>query len=142
MPNPPRVVLDTNLLASALVFSQGKLAALRLAWQANRLTPLASHPTTAELIRVLRYPKFRLTAQEQLDLLGDYLPWCITVTIPDPPPAVPSCQDAHDHMFMELAVQGQADYLVSGDQDLLSLNGQLPCPILSAEAFLQAMHRT
>jgi uncharacterized protein len=56
-----RAVLDTNVLVSALVFRQGIMATLREAWQAQRLTPLVSRVTATELIRVLAYPKFRLT---------------------------------------------------------------------------------
>lgn len=136
---PPRVVLDTNLLLSALVFSQGRLAGLRHAWQARRFTPLVSKATTAELIRVLAYPKFKLSVAEQEELLADYLPWCRTVNITNPPPVTPACRDPFDMPILQLAVAGQADYLVSGDQDLLCLAGQMPCPIVSAEAFLDVL---
>jgi predicted nucleic acid-binding protein len=67
-----RVVIDTNLVLSGLVFG-GKVAALRYAWQNNFLIPLISKLTVTELIRVLAYPKFNLTASEQEDLLADYL---------------------------------------------------------------------
>ena len=71
----PRVVIDTNLVLSALVFG-GKLSRLRQGWQDNRFVPLASAVTIAELVRVLTYPKFKLTNSEQEDLLSDYLPFC------------------------------------------------------------------
>ena len=139
MSPPPRVVLDTNLALSALAFAQGRLAVLRHAWQEGRFVPLASKATTAELIRVLAYPKFKLTGEEQEELLADYLPWCATVRIANPPPTTPACRDVYDQPFLQLAVAGQADYLVSGDQDLLSLAGQMPCPIVTAEAFLKIL---
>jgi putative PIN family toxin of toxin-antitoxin system len=136
MKRSPRVVIDTNLVLSALLFAGGRLAPLRLAWQAQRLLPLVSRATAAELIRTLAYPKFKLTAHEQDELLADYLPYCRTVRIPAVPPPTPPCRDAFDVMFLELAMIGKADALVSGDKDLLSLAGKLPCPILSAERFL------
>lgn len=139
MSSPPRVVLDTNLVLSALVFAQGRLAILRHLWQDGRFTPLASKATTAELIRVLAYPKFKLDAEEQQELLADYLPWCATVRIPSPPPDTPVCRDTCDQPFLRLAVASRADYLVTGDQDLLSLAGQLACPIVTAEVFLKAL---
>ena len=142
MPEPPRVVLDTNLVISALAFTRGRLVELRHAWQAARLIPLASRSTVSELMRVLSYPKFKLTPEEQQDLLADYLTWCETVHVPNPPPAVPACRDRHDLAFMELAVQGHADFLVSGDQDLLCLNGQLNCPIIHAEEFLLTLGKS
>ena len=91
MKRPPRVVIDTNLILSALVFAGGRLTPLRQAWQAQRVLPLVSRATVAELIRTLAYPKFRLAAYEQEELLSDYLPYCKTVRIPVLPPVTPPC---------------------------------------------------
>lgn len=139
MRRPPRVVIDTNLVLSALVFAGGRLAPLRLAWQEQRLQPLLSKATAAELIRALAYPKFKLAAHEQEELLADYLPYCKVVRIPTPPPPTPRCRDAFDVPFLELALAGKADALVSGDKDLLSLAGKLACPVLSADQFLSGL---
>ena len=139
MSRPPRVVLDTHLVLSALVFANGRLAALRQAWQGGKCVPLVSKATTAELIRVLAYPKFKLSDQDQQELLADYLPWCTVVRIPNPPPATPDCRDPFEQPFLQLAIAGKSDYLVSGDQDVLSLAGQFKCPIVSAEQFLKAI---
>ena len=103
------------------------------------MIPLISRATAAELIRVIAYPKFRLTPIEQEALLADCLPWCETVCIPDPPPVTPVCRDAYDAPFLELALTGQADALVSGDDDLLTLAKDLACPIVDAEAFLRGL---
>jgi putative PIN family toxin of toxin-antitoxin system len=105
---PPRVVLDTNVVLSALVFGSGSTAHLRHAWQAGACVPLVSAATARELVRVLNYPKFRLDAAEQEELLADYLPYTRTVRIPDPPPAVPACRDPFDTPFLHLAVAGKA----------------------------------
>jgi len=131
----PRVVLDTNVVVSALLFHAGSLAWLRGAWRSGAIRPLAGRATTAELIRVLAYPKFRLTAAEREELLADWLPWCETVRVPEPPPAVPACRDPFDRMFLELALAGRADALVTGDNDLLTLAEAFPVPILTAEEF-------
>jgi putative PIN family toxin of toxin-antitoxin system len=141
MSRPPRVVLDTNLVVSALVFAQGRLAVLRRAWQSGYCVPLVSKATTAELIRVLAYPKFKLDDDEQQELLADYLPWCATVRIPNPLPVIPDCRDPFDLPFLQLAVAGKADYLVSGDQDLLILADRFDCPIVSAEQFIQTLDK-
>lgn len=127
---PPRLVLDTNVLVSALLFHEGSLSWLRAAWQSETVRPLASRQTTAELIRVLAYPRFGLVEDERRDLLDDYLPWCETVAVPVPPPTVPRCRDPFDHVFLELALAGRADALVSGDGDLLALAEAFPVPIL------------
>lgn len=135
----PRVVIDTNLVLSALVFG-GRLSRLRLAWQNNRFIPLASEVTIAELVRVLTYPKFKLTNSEQEDLLSDYLPFCDTVLMPNTLPVVPECRDPFDIPFLLLAVVGQADYLVTGDGDLLCLSDNFSCPILTVDEFLTVIN--
>ncbi len=136
MTAPCRVVLDTNVVLSALVFAQGRLARLRHAWRQERCRPLASAATIGELMRALAYPKFALSMDEQRELLGDYLPYCVTVTIPVRRPRVPACRDPFDVPFLELAVIGKAHYLVSGDRDLLALRGRFACNVLTPEQFL------
>jgi uncharacterized protein len=134
-----RVVIDTNILVSALVFSQGKVAALRLAWQAGQFQPLVSKVTTTELIRVFAYTKFKLTPEDQEELLADYLPFCATVQMPSKLPPVPPCRDPFDLPFLHLAVVGRANYLVTGDRDLLSLADEFACPIVTVEHFLSVL---
>ena len=91
-------------------------------------------------MRVLAYPKFKLSAEEQQELLADYLPYCTTVRIPAKPPKTPACRDPFDLPFLQLAVTGKAAYLVTGDQDLLSLAGQFVCPIITADQFIKTLN--
>ena len=126
----PRLVLDTNVLLSALLFRAGSLSWLRESWHGGVIRPLASRECAAELIRVLAYPKFRLSGPERDDLLADYLPWCETVMV-SPPPPVPDCRDPFDRPFLELAAAGNADGLVTGDRDLLALAGRFDVPIIT-----------
>ena len=135
---PPRLVLDTNTLVSALRFPAGTMAWLRHAWQSDTIIPLASRHTTAELIRVLHYPKFRLTHDEREDLLGACLPWCETVPVPTSI-EVPECRDPFDRPFLELALAARADALLTGDKDLLVLAGVFPVPILTPAAFRERL---
>lgn len=130
----PRVVLDTNVLLSALLFRAGTLVWLREAWQAQAIRPLASRQTAAELIRVLAYPKFRLDEEERAQLLGDYLPWCETLAEPQAA-NVPDCRDPFDRKFLILAIAARADALVTGDKDLLELASASALPILTPAAF-------
>jgi uncharacterized protein len=136
MKSIPRVVIDTNLVLSALVFAQGRLTPLRQAWQNRQIQPLVSKVTAAELIRVLSYPKFKLSTADQQELLADYLPYCNTIIIPEPPPVTPECRDAYDVPFLQLALAGDAQALITGDQDLLCLAYSFKCPIFTAEQFL------
>ncbi len=132
----PRVVLDTNVVLSALLFTQGRLARLRLAWQQAIFHPLVSKATATEFMRALTYPKFKLNAEEQRELLADYLPYCTSVVMPAKPPRTPPCRDPFDVPFLQLAVVGKADYLVTGDKGLLSLTGRIRCPIVTAAELL------
>ncbi len=77
-----RVVLDTNVVVSALLFEHGRLSWLRPAWMAGDFRPLVSHATAAELLRVLSYSKFHLVEQEIKALLGDFLPFSEPVEVP------------------------------------------------------------
>ena len=138
---PARPVLDTNVLVSALLFHSGTLAWLRGAWRSGRIRPLTGRETTAELIRVLGYPKFSLSDEDRQDLLDDYLPFCETVAVPDLALSVPECRDPCDRKFLELALTGRADALVTGDGDLLALAEEFSVPILSAAAFGRRLSR-
>lgn len=137
----PRVVIDTNLVLSALVFAQGRLSPLRQAWQSGDCLPLISQETASELLRVLAYPKFKLAPAEQHELLADYIPWCKTVTMPHPPPVTPNCRDPFDVPFLQLAIVGKADFLVTGDQDLLSLAKKFARPIVGAAQYLETLNK-
>ena len=134
---PWRVVLDTHIVVSALLFTRGPAVRVRQAWQAGHELPLASRATVAELLRVLAYPKFKLSADEQAELLADYLPAATVVPVPEPPPAVPPCRDPHDLPFLHLAVAGRADTLVTGDGDLLAPAGQTSLRILTLADLLE-----
>ena len=133
---------DTNVVLSALVFRGSAAGQVRLAWQNGVFVPLASTHTVQELVRVLAYPQFRLSGPEQDELLADYLPYTQAVRISRPPPKVPDCRDPLDVPFMQLAVAGKANVLVSGDCDLLALAEAFEkasgCPILSLDAFAGA----
>ncbi|MCE2971266.1 MAG: putative toxin-antitoxin system toxin component, PIN family [Burkholderiales bacterium] len=136
MTAPPRVVLDTNVVLSALLFAGGPTSRVRAGWQAERFVPLASTATAQELLRVLAYPKFKLSATEQEDLLADYLPWVQVVDVPQPPSGAPVCRDPFDAPFVHLAIAGKARALISGDRDLLALAGSRGlCPVLTVDAF-------
>lgn len=133
---PLRLVIDTNVLLSALLFSKGSMAWVRTAWQSNVIRPLVSRDTTEELIRVLAYPKFKLSTQEKEHLLGDYLPWCETVNVKYII-STPECRDPLDAPFLALALSADADALVTGENDLLVLSPCFRIPILTPAALKQ-----
>jgi uncharacterized protein len=127
------VVFDTTTVVSALLFANGRLAWLRQHWREGACVPLLSRATAAELTRVLRYPKFRLSSDDARELLADYLPHCEVIDRTEKCTIV--CRDPNDQPFLDLAQSGRADLLVSGDRDLLRLAGQTTFPIEPPEAY-------
>lgn len=134
---PWRVVLDTNVVVSALLFAKGPTVRVRDAWHSGLVRPLVSRATVAELVRVLAYPKFKLSSEDQGELLADYLPLATVVTVPQPPPDVPQCRDPNDLPFLHLAAAGRADAVVTGDGDLLALAGQTRWRTLTVAELLE-----
>lgn len=130
---PLRVVFDTNTVISALLFAQGRLAWLRQYWRDGLCVSLISSTTALEVKRVLQCPKFRLSPEDQLELLSDYLPYCETVKATEKCSTL--CRDRKDQPFLDLAQSGKADLLVTGDNDLLSLAGETVFTIESPEAY-------
>jgi uncharacterized protein len=135
-----RVVFDTNIVVSTLLFANGRLAWLRSHWHEGRCLPLISRATAAELARVLAYPKFKLAAEDRLELLSDYLPWCETVEVHEK--CAIACRDLHDQPFLDLAQSGDADVLVTGDKDLLALSRRAAFTIETPEAYQRRMNPT
>jgi len=129
----PRVVFDSSTVVPALLFANGRLAWLRTHWRDGSCVPLISRLTAAELTRVLRYPKFGLSAEDCRELLADYLPYCEVIEPTKRCALV--CRDKNDQPFLDLAQSGKADFLASGDKDLLSLVGQTTFVIETAEAY-------
>ncbi len=119
-----RVVFDTNTIVSALLFSTGRLSWLRDHWQCSQIHPLVSKQTAEEIIRVLSYPKIKLEKDEIQSLLADYLLFSETVMVKSNS-AFPQCKDVNDQMFIDLALQENAEVLVSGDSDLLEMDIKL-----------------
>ena len=66
-----RVVVDTNVVVSALVFRAGRVSWLRSAWSSGAVIPVVSESTVTELLRVLAYPKFGLSEDDIDELLAD-----------------------------------------------------------------------
>jgi hypothetical protein len=132
-----RVVLDTNVLVSALLF-RGELSAIHSLWKKGRVTPLISRQTFSEIQRVLNYPKFKLSRKEIESILEEeILPF---FDIVEPAPEIYRiCRDPDDDKFLSCAVSGQAEYVVSGDKDLLILKKFYSVTIITPLDFLRLL---
>lgn len=132
-----RVVLDTNTIISGLLW-RGLPGEVFDAANARKYTLLTADELTNELERVLNRAKFApmLEAIERTaaEFLTAYRDLAETVT-PIPVPA-DALRDPKDTIFLGCALGGNADYLVSGDQDLLVLGQYQSVTIVSAAQFL------
>jgi uncharacterized protein len=134
-----RVVLDTNVMISSLLF-EGETSRIVPLWKDGTIRPLICQEMMAEIVRVLAYPKFRLSQREIEFLLSvEILPWFEVVQISDRPSWVKA--DPSDDPFIWCAVSGNARFLVSGDEHLLDLTNP-PIPILTVRAFIQKVMET
>lgn len=134
-----RAVLDTNVLVSALLFS-GPPSQLVPAWQGGRLCLVVSAEILEEYVRVLAYPKFNLTGSEILSLIEkDVLPFVDTVRAK--PISVPILRDPDDVKFLACAISAGVHWLVSGDDDLLSIGRVESVEIVSVTNFLRHLKR-
>ena len=129
-----RVVLDTNTLVSALLFT-GTASRLVPLWQSQRIVALVSKAMLEEYLRVLAYPKFRLQDEEIRGLIEEeVLPFFEPVVVKKRLRVVK--RDPTDDRFLECAVAGRAGYVISGDRDLVELGSYHGIPILPVGRFL------
>ena len=129
-----RVVLDTNVLVSALLL-KGKLSRLVDLWRSGRITPVLSRDTFDEFRRVLDYPKFSLSTSEIQGILQEeILPFFEVVERVDPVSGI--CRDPEDDTFLACAASAKVAFLVSGDKDLCSLGKFGPVRIIRPEQLL------
>ncbi|MGH7277413.1 MAG: putative toxin-antitoxin system toxin component, PIN family, partial [Candidatus Rokuibacteriota bacterium] len=109
-------------------------------WQSRRITVLISRQILEEYLRVLAYPKFRLTNQEIKALVEEELvPFVDTIRVRRRLALVR--RDPEDDKFLECATAGRARYLVTGDRDLRELDSFRGITILTAGEFLARIDR-
>lgn len=132
-----RVVLDTSTLVSGLLFD-GTASRLVPLWQSGQLRALVSRAILQEYLRVLAYPKFRLSDAEIRALVEeDVLPFVETVRVTRRLSV--GRRDPDDDKFIECAVAGRAAYLVTGDRDLRELRAYREVTILGAGELLDRL---
>ena len=97
---------------------------------------LVSDDTLSELAEVINRPKFDkyLSTQDRKKFFEVLAPLCIRVEIIRP---VQACRDPNDDKFLEVAINGTADFILSGDKDLFALHPFHDIPILSPTEYLK-----
>jgi putative PIN family toxin of toxin-antitoxin system len=133
-----RIVVDTNVFVSA-VLKYNSLPFLVVRWIDENGGLLKSASTEHEILSVLSRPQIAtVTIPTFRDDLAKLLAIAELVAITE---RITACRDPHDDKILELAVNGHADLIVSGDADLLALNPFRDIPILTPAAFMQRTTR-
>ena len=131
-----RLVIDTNILISALLAATSLPAQLIVLWRAGRFDLLTAAEQLDELTRVTRYPKIRerLAPAVAGRLVNDLRALAITM---DKLPVVDASPDPDDNYLLALAAAGAADFLVTGDKrDLLGIAVYEGTKIITVRDFL------
>ena len=132
-----RVVIDTGVLVSGLIRPRGTTGEVLLALRDGKFTVLYSNETIMEIIDVLGRDKFRL----KYHILPDDVSALINLIrlrgeAVIPKQRVADCRDPKDDKFLDVALAGEVDYLISGDLDLVSMNPYRSIPIIAPAEFL------
>jgi len=131
-----RLIVDSNVLISALLSRSSLPAHLIALWREGRFDLLMSTEQIDELTRVTRYPKIRERLVPALAgrLINELRDLAIML---EALPRVTASPDPHDNYLLAMAEAGSADFLVTGDkQDLLVLDIHHGTRIMTVRAFL------
>ena len=133
-----KAVIDTNQFVSSLISKQGPSAQLIDRWREQRFILVTSPEIIAEIQRVLKYPhiskKYKLSKSDVQSLLT--LIEHEAVVIPKLPAVHVIKDDPDDDKFLACALAARAEYIVSGDQHLLSLGSYKSISIVTVKEFL------
>lgn len=111
-----RVILDTNVLLSALISPHGLSDAIYRAWQKAHFDLVTSITQINELRRASRYAKFKDVLQShRVGTMINNMQRAIVLDALPPLPESVEASDPNDTFLLTMAVAGEADYLVTGD---------------------------
>ena len=130
-----RFVVDTNVLVSHLLLPES-IPGQALRFALTRGDLLVSDSTLTELAEVINRPKFDkyITKQDRRKFFEVLSPLCIRVEIIQ---LIQACRDPKDDKFLEVAINGSADFILTGDTDLLELHPFHEIPIYSPSQFVE-----
>ena len=132
--NKLRIVIDTNIFISGLLLSASKAQQVFDIVTESQIL-LMSDSTFAEICKTLIRPKFDkyVSWEKRLNFIGSLQQKAEVINITE---TITTCRDPKDNKFLELAVSGKADLIITGDQDLLILNPFENIEIITVNEFL------
>jgi putative PIN family toxin of toxin-antitoxin system len=127
-------VLDTNTIISALLIRES-LPRRAFDHAFAQGSVLVSEQTIAELTDVLQRPRFDryISLERRLQFLAGFVQDTMLITVTE---TIADCRDPKDNKFLEVAVCGQADVIITGDQDLLVLSPYRGISIITPRDYL------
>ncbi len=135
-----RVVLDANVVVSALLSPAGTPAQILARWEGHEFDLIVSEPLLREYRRALNYERVaarhRMTPPEVEEVIEGFRQFAFLV---EPEGTLELPQDPDDAKVLECAAEGSAEYVVSGDAHLLRLREHLGIAILPPAAFLSVL---
>ena len=136
----PRAVVDTNILIRALIKPQGTVGPVLTRLRDGDYTLLYAEPLLDELMAKLALPRIR----DKYHLADDDVETVLALILLRgesvmPQRRITACRDPKDNVVLEVAVAGEADYIVTGDNDLLVLHPFEDTPIVGPAEFLEAL---
>ncbi len=133
-----RVVLDANILVSALISPRGSPAEILARWEAHEFELVLSPPVLNELHRVLHYPRIMARYKLPEEAVQQFLRLLSRQAILVEPAARLAVieKDPSDNRYLECALAGDASYIVSGDGHLLELATYREIAILAPASFV------
>lgn len=136
-----RAVLDANVVVSGVLSGKGYPGRILAAWRDEQIHLVVSEAVLEEIGRVLRYPRIVARHQWTDAQLQVFLEDLTRLTILTPGKLRLSviAEDPSDNRYIECAVEGQADYIVSGDHHLLHLAHYRGTEILTPRAFVELL---
>ncbi|MBL7063728.1 MAG: putative toxin-antitoxin system toxin component, PIN family [Anaerolineae bacterium] len=133
-----RVVLDANVLISAVISPRGNPAQILRLWEWEEFELVVSLPTLEELERVIHYPRIQERynlSEEDIEQFLQLIGASATVVEPSVELTVIE-KDRSDNRYLECALAAGASYIVTGDDHLLSLKEYRGVVILNPAGFL------
>ena len=138
-----RVVADTNQFVSGLINDHGPSASLLRAWRQHKFVLIISDDIIEEVRRVLNYPRIARKYKLEDAHIDSFLSLLEheAVILRHLPKLKVIKEDPDDDKFLSCAVQGKADYIISGDSHLLELKSYQKIPIITVSNFMQLLHK-
>ena len=130
-----KIVIDTNTLISGIFWGERPYEVLDL-WINGKISLLISEKILSEYIKVIK----EISSKKKSFLYEDWEVFILEHSILIQAPSIVNvCRDPGDNIFLDCAISGEADYIISGDKDLLELQQIKGIKIVNSSIFLKMM---